>query len=255
MEKKSYIAQIVIAIFVLLIAIFFTFIFLIMVALSGKTYYILLIISIAALIYIGFVLQIFDVFYKKNSVKIYWGIAAVIVVGTSIQPVYKGLDNRIPTVNAEVEIYQYEPFVKDNQLETLAKPATLQLQEPLPVMDGATTLYPLYAAIAQEVYPKKTYNPYNSEVMVNQTHEAYENLIEGKVDMIFAAGPSDQQVARAEAKGMELKLTPIGKEVVSDVNINVKKGEIYGFLGPNGAGKTTVMRKRYKNGKRRLYFL
>ena len=32
------------------------------------------------------------------------------------------------------------------------------------------------------------------------------------------------------------------KEVVSNVNMNVKKGEIYGFLGPNGAGKTTVMR-------------
>lgn len=26
-----------------------------------------------------------------------------------------------------------------------------------------------------------------------------------------------------------------GKEVVSNVNMNVKKGEIYGFLGPNGA--------------------
>ncbi len=33
-----------------------------------------------------------------------------------------------------------------------------------------------------------------------------------------------------------------GKEVVSDVNMHVKKGEIYGFLGPNGAGKTTVMK-------------
>ena len=33
-----------------------------------------------------------------------------------------------------------------------------------------------------------------------------------------------------------------GKELVSDVNIHVKKGEIYGFLGPNGAGKTTVMK-------------
>ena len=33
-----------------------------------------------------------------------------------------------------------------------------------------------------------------------------------------------------------------GKEVVSSVNMNVKKGEIYGFLGPNGAGKTTVMK-------------
>ena len=32
------------------------------------------------------------------------------------------------------------------------------------------------------------------------------------------------------------------KELVKDVNIHVKKGEIYGFLGPNGAGKTTVMK-------------
>ena len=32
------------------------------------------------------------------------------------------------------------------------------------------------------------------------------------------------------------------KEVVSSVNMNVQKGEIYGFLGPNGAGKTTVMK-------------
>ena len=33
-----------------------------------------------------------------------------------------------------------------------------------------------------------------------------------------------------------------GKELVADVNIHVKKGEIYGFLGPNGSGKTTVMK-------------
>ena len=33
-----------------------------------------------------------------------------------------------------------------------------------------------------------------------------------------------------------------GNEVVSNVNMHVKKGEIYGFLGPNGAGKTTVMK-------------
>lgn len=33
-----------------------------------------------------------------------------------------------------------------------------------------------------------------------------------------------------------------GKELVTDVNLHIKKGEIYGFLGPNGAGKTTVMK-------------
>ncbi|WP_440112818.1 ABC transporter ATP-binding protein [Paenibacillus sp. QZ-Y1] len=33
-----------------------------------------------------------------------------------------------------------------------------------------------------------------------------------------------------------------GAEVVSNVNMNIKQGEIYGFLGPNGAGKTTLMK-------------
>lgn len=33
-----------------------------------------------------------------------------------------------------------------------------------------------------------------------------------------------------------------GKDVVTNVNMKVKKGEIYGFLGPNGAGKTTIMK-------------
>ena len=35
----------------------------------------------------------------------------------------------------------------------------------------------------------------------------------------------------------------IGAEtIVSDLNMHIAKGEIYGFLGPNGAGKTTVMK-------------
>lgn len=32
------------------------------------------------------------------------------------------------------------------------------------------------------------------------------------------------------------------KTVVNNVNIHVKKGEIYGFVGPNGAGKSTLMK-------------
>lgn len=40
----------------------------------------------------------------------------------------------------------------------------------------------------------------------------------------------------------QLTKTFQGKEVVSNVNMNIQKGEIYGFLGPNGAGKTTIMK-------------
>lgn len=40
----------------------------------------------------------------------------------------------------------------------------------------------------------------------------------------------------------QLTKTIDGRDLVKNVNIHVKKGEIYGFLGPNGAGKTTVMK-------------
>lgn len=43
-----------------------------------------------------------------------------------------------------------------------------------------------------------------------------------------------------QTKGLSKKIN--GKSVVSDVDIHISKGEIYGFLGPNGAGKTTVMK-------------
>lgn len=39
-----------------------------------------------------------------------------------------------------------------------------------------------------------------------------------------------------------LTKTIAGKNIVSDVDLHVEKGEIYGFLGPNGAGKTSVMK-------------
>ncbi|MEW4370682.1 ABC transporter ATP-binding protein [Paenibacillus kandeliae] len=43
-------------------------------------------------------------------------------------------------------------------------------------------------------------------------------------------------------KTHQLSKTYDGHEVVSNLNMSVRKGEIYGFLGPNGAGKTTVMK-------------
>lgn len=33
-----------------------------------------------------------------------------------------------------------------------------------------------------------------------------------------------------------------GQQVIHNVDMNIKKGEIYGFIGSNGAGKTTIMK-------------
>lgn len=40
----------------------------------------------------------------------------------------------------------------------------------------------------------------------------------------------------------DVSLSKNGQKILDNINLNVRKGSIYGFLGPNGAGKTTVMK-------------
>jgi len=137
---------------------------------------------------------------------------ALIFVASLIYPMYHLYLDSIPTVSAEVDIYHYMPFEEDSQVKSLSEEATLTFTRELPRLDGATALYPLYAAAAEMIYPENYYDPYSSEVMVNTTPDAYSNLFEGRVDAIFVAGPSEGQLKTAEAKGLELTMTPIGKE-------------------------------------------
>ena len=116
-------------------------------------------------------------------------------------------------------LWQYEPFSEDNQLAALDGPASLELDHRQTLrLDGATALYPVYAAFVQAVYPEGEYPLYtstadgNGQVACTGTIEAYERLVQGNADMIFAASPSQDQLDMAEEAGVELHLTPIGKE-------------------------------------------
>ncbi len=128
----------------------------------------------------------------------------------------------LPVVSEQgVNLNIYKPFEEHTEAVKLNEKTNLKIVTNIPIMDGATALYPLYSAFAQAVYPKKEYDIYRSEVMCNTTPDAYNNLIVGEADVIFVAQPSKEQRENAKKFNVELELTPIGREAfVFFVNSN-----------------------------------
>jgi len=121
---------------------------------------------------------------------------------------------QIPTVSEENYEYMYTPFKETSKAAKLDEEPNFRftIYDNLPVLDGATALYPVYASFAQAVYPKIDYPEINRLVLCSKTPRAYENLLQGKADLIFCAGPSDSQREQFIEKGLNLKLVPIGRE-------------------------------------------
>lgn len=111
---------------------------------------------------------------------------------------------------AAPDLTEYAPFAPGSKAVRLDEKPTLQLADHLPVLDGATALYPVYAAFAQAAYDESAFS--QDTVLCTNTRGAYEAVISGERDVIFVAGASEQQMALARAAGAELIFTPIGRE-------------------------------------------
>lgn len=133
--------------------------------------------------------------------------------------------NNIPTVAENKDLLaSYAPYVSNSKVVNLDENSSLMLSENLPAMDGATALFPVYSGFAKAVYPKEllldTVNEKRTTVRTNtneflkcsKTTQAYQNIVTGDADIIFAAAPSDEQEQFAKDSGVELVYTPIGKE-------------------------------------------
>ena len=133
-------------------------------------------------------------------------------------------DSKPSPVNDSLILYDYRPFMINTRAVKLRENSTLKITDNLPIIDGATALYPLYAAFVQAVYPKGEYRADKKRdpddytritppiVDGGSTSEAYKNLIDGTADMIFCARPSVDQIEKARKEGIAFNLTPIGKE-------------------------------------------
>ena len=134
----------------------------------------------------------------------------------------------VEVVKAALNITEYAPFEgKKNAAGALREDVGFDAAHALPRLDGATALFPVYAAFAQAVYPEDTrYTPYNrtnyhdteydefadSLLTCSKTDRAYKRLIYGNTDVIFCAQPSDEELQMAKEAGVTFELTPIGYE-------------------------------------------
>ena len=115
-----------------------------------------------------------------------------------------------------VEISRYLPFADDTGIVKIK--SDLTLTGDLPVLDGAAALYPVFSAFVYAVYPEDGCVfrdggfASDSCLQMNNTRDAYRGVVDGTVDIVFCAGPSEEQMAYAEEKGVELELVPVGRE-------------------------------------------
>lgn len=164
-----------------------------------------------------YVFHTFGLLKRKHGKKAFIFTITLLFVGAGGYITNQLYIDNLDRVSAEVNLKQYQPNIPGTKAVTLEKEASLQLpDEDLLILDGATALYPLYAAFAQATFPEKEYRIDGNTVMSTKTDQAYNNLISGAADIIFVAGPSAAQLQYAEAAGKpmhkSMKLTPIGRE-------------------------------------------
>ncbi len=175
----------------------------------------------------------------------------------------------------ETDLSEYQPFKPDNKLVKI-EVSTLTIESKQPRIHGALALYPVYAAAVEAIYrnveAKQFGDRYGQDNLIQggTTPAAFESLLEGKVDMVFMAKPSLEQMKEAEHRGKTLSITPIGSEsfvfFVSKVNpvenltveqirdiyskritrwneLGGKNEKILPFQRPEGSGSQTAMER------------
>jgi len=199
---------------------------------------------------------------KSKSKYVFLGVSLLCACAAAVSMWYDGYVYSISAVDeTPVFIWEYQPFTGRNTLAKLDKEANYTITDNAPVLDGATAFYPVYAAFVNAVYPENKYDPEDSSVLCSKTAGAYKNLLEGKADIIFCLGPSEEQLKQFAGKGIKITLVPIGREAfvffvnkentVNALNVedirNIYSGRIKNWKRLGGRNKSIKAYQRPEN--------
>ena len=125
--------------------------------------------------------------------------------------------HNIPRMSEQTrDLYDYHSYMSGKwRGAKLDEESKFKINNNFPILDGATAFFPLYGSFVSAVHPTGWYNYLNHEdsiVLCSGTPNAYNNLLERKVDLIFCFEPSEDQAEQFDKKGLKLNLIPIGWE-------------------------------------------
>ena len=190
---------------------------------------------IILLIWLFFMKFFFNLLDTGKNYKKPLFICLLISLSFGVYTYFLEKDLHVKQVNASINLGKFAPFIDINNPNlmhlsesnlkdkiTLHNPnlasikSDFKFKDNPPLIDGATALYPIYAAFVESIYPSSLkYYPCHAEDSVakcSTTTGAYENLINQKVDIIFVAGASNEQLNLAKDKNVTMEFLEIGKE-------------------------------------------
>lgn len=106
------------------------------------------------------------------------------------------------------QLNDFQPFLTQSSQESLNKNI---IKENLPTIDASVAFYPLASKIVENIYVSENYT---NELNWVSTAEAYENIVNGKVDAIIVSQPSREQIDLIKISNKNLKFVPFAKEAL-----------------------------------------
>ena len=118
---------------------------------------------------------------------------------------------RFKQVNDRIRWHDYDPWGKGSKVVVVEGVPEFKISENLPRIDGAYALYPVYSGVVRALYDRNKFED-GQYLNTNGSDMTFSHLLEKRVDLIFSAPPSKQQIADAKAKSLTYEITPFAKE-------------------------------------------
>jgi phosphate transport system substrate-binding protein len=146
--------------------------------------------------------------FKMPRRLAYAGVLIIMVVSVCAVDIHINNFYSLQTIESikPLKEQNYEPFTGGNVLAVLDEPPDIDFDKnyPIPKLDGATAMYPYYAAVYQTLYDENLDR--NKYLKCSSSEYAFERLENYEADILFLAGVSDYQRENSDFAFTEIPL-------------------------------------------------